>query len=199
MHESEKWKWSRWVVSDSSQPHGRQPSRLLRPWDSPGKNTGVGCHFLLQCMKVKSESEVAESCPTLHDPMDGSPPGSSIHGITCIINRWLSGKESSCQCRKRSFDPWVGKIPWRRKWQPTPVFLPGESHGQRSLVGYTPSKVAFRPKSDEWNKAGHRIILKSAGLDEVLTVILRMPAVTDNFHKAETVRDDKRNTQKCVF
>ena len=50
------------------------------PWDSPGKNTGVGCHFLLQCMKVKSESEVTQSCPTLRDPMDCSPPGSSIHG-----------------------------------------------------------------------------------------------------------------------
>ena len=55
--------------------------RLPRPWDSPGKNTGVGCHFLLQCMKVKSESEVAQSCPTLSDPMDCSLPGSSIHGI----------------------------------------------------------------------------------------------------------------------
>ena len=53
----------------------------LRPWDSPGKNTGVGCHFLLQCIKVKSESEVAQLCPTLCDPMDCSPPGSSIHGI----------------------------------------------------------------------------------------------------------------------
>ena len=52
-----------------------------RPWDSPGKNTGVGCHCLLQCRKVKSESEVAESCPTLSDPMDCGPPGSSIHGI----------------------------------------------------------------------------------------------------------------------
>ena len=51
---------------------------------------------------------------------------------------WLSGKESAFQCRRRGFNPWVGKIPWRRKWQPTPVFLPGESHGQRSLVGYSP-------------------------------------------------------------
>ena len=58
-----------------------QPTRLLCPWDSLGKNTGVGCHFLLQCMKVKSESEVAQSCPTLHNPMDCSLPGSSIHGI----------------------------------------------------------------------------------------------------------------------
>ena len=52
-----------------------------RPWDSPGKNTGVGCHFLLQCMKVESESEVAQPCPTLSDPMDCSLPGSSVHGI----------------------------------------------------------------------------------------------------------------------
>ena len=62
-------------------PHRRQPTRLLHPWDSPGKNTGVGCHFLLQCMKVKSESEVAQSCSTLRDPMDCSLPGSSVHGI----------------------------------------------------------------------------------------------------------------------
>ena len=69
------------VVSDSSRPHRRQPTRLLCPWDSPGKNTGVGCHFLLQCMKVKNESEVAQSCLTLSDPMNCSPPGSSVHGI----------------------------------------------------------------------------------------------------------------------
>ena len=62
-------------------PQTGEPTRLPRPWDSPGKNTGVGCHFLLQCLKVKSEREVAQSCPTLHDPMDGSPPGSSIRGI----------------------------------------------------------------------------------------------------------------------
>ena len=62
-------------------PQRRQPTRLPHPWDSPGKNIGVGCHFLLQCIKVKSESEVAQSCPTLSDPMDCSPPGSSVHGI----------------------------------------------------------------------------------------------------------------------
>ena len=54
--------------------------RLCLPWDSPGKNTGVGCHFLLQCMKVKSESEVTQLCPTLHSSMDCSLPGSSVHG-----------------------------------------------------------------------------------------------------------------------
>ena len=68
-------------MSDSVRPHGLQPTRLLCPWDSPGKNTGVGCHFLLQCMKVESESEVTQSCLTLSDPMDCSLPGSSIHGI----------------------------------------------------------------------------------------------------------------------
>ena len=62
-------------------PHRRQPTRFPHPWDSPGKNTGVGCHFLLQCMKVKSEREVTQSCPTLRNPMDCSPPGSSVHGI----------------------------------------------------------------------------------------------------------------------
>ena len=62
-------------------PHRRQPTRFPGPWDSPGKNTGVGCHFLHQCMKVESESEVAQSCLTLSDPMDCSLPGSSIHWI----------------------------------------------------------------------------------------------------------------------
>ena len=69
------------VVSDSVRPHRWQPTRLPCPWDSTGKNTGVGCHFLLQCMKVKSESEVSQLCPTLGDPMDCSSPGSSAHGI----------------------------------------------------------------------------------------------------------------------
>ena len=111
-------------MSNSARPQRRQPTRLPRPWDSPGKDTGVGCHclllllllsrfshvrlcetpetaahqalpslgfsrqehwsglpFLLQCMKVKSESEVAQSCLTLRDPMDCSPPGSSVYGI----------------------------------------------------------------------------------------------------------------------
>ena len=66
-------------MSDFVRPHRRQPTRLRCPWDSPGKNTGVGCHFLLQCMKVKSESEVAQSCLTLSDSMDCSLPGSSVH------------------------------------------------------------------------------------------------------------------------
>ena len=68
-------------MSDSVRPHRWQPTRLPHPWDSPGKNTGVGCHFLLQCVNVKSESEVTQSCPTRSDTMDCSLPGSSVHGI----------------------------------------------------------------------------------------------------------------------
>ena len=69
-------------MSDSVRPHRQMPTRLPSPWDSPGKNTGVGCHFLLQCRKVKSESEVVQSCLTLSRPMDCSLPDSSIHGIS---------------------------------------------------------------------------------------------------------------------
>ena len=72
---------SRFSVSDSVRPHRWQPTRLPCLWGSPGKNTGVGCHFLLQCMKAKNESEVVQLCPTLSDPMDCSLPGSSVHGI----------------------------------------------------------------------------------------------------------------------
>ena len=84
-------------MSDSVRPHRGQPTRLPRPWDSPGKNTGVGCHFLLQCMKVKTESRVSK--------------------------RYLYIRIYSSQ---------------RRQWHPTPVLLPGRSHGWRSLVGCSP-------------------------------------------------------------
>ena len=85
-------------MSDSARPHRWQPTRLPRPWDSPGKNTGVGCHFLLQCMKVKSESEVTQSCPTLHEPMDCSPPGSSVHGIfQARVLEWGAISFSDCK------------------------------------------------------------------------------------------------------
>ena len=85
------------VVSDSVRPHRWQPTRLPRPWDLPGKNTGVGFHFLLQCMKVKSESEVTQSCPTLSDPMDCSLPGPSIHGsFQARVLKW------GCHCLLRN-------------------------------------------------------------------------------------------------
>ena len=229
-------------------PHRWQLTRLPHPWDSPDKNTGVGCHFLLQCRKVKSESEVAQSSLTLSDPMDCSLPGSSVHGIFqarstgvgchCLLHIlpcgcvkkpsvknsliWLKGwrvyvrvKVLVAQLCLILFDPmdcslpgssihgilqgrileWVaipssrGSSPprdwipvscigrwilyhlshwevqytglqllsknshlplklccfrslrafrWRRQWHPTPVLLPGKSHGQRSLVGCSP-------------------------------------------------------------
>ena len=78
------------VMSDSVRPHRRQPPGS-HPWDSPGKNTGVGCHFLLQCMEVKSESEVAQPCLTLRDPMDCSPPGFSVHGVfQARVLKWVN-------------------------------------------------------------------------------------------------------------
>ena len=92
------------VVSDSVRPHRRQPTRLPHPWDSPGKNTGVGCHFLFQCMKVKRESEVAQSCPTPSDPMDCSPPGSSVHGIfQARVLEWGAIAFSDLRCTQVSF------------------------------------------------------------------------------------------------
>ena len=85
-------------------PHRRQPTSLPRPWDSPGKNTGAGCHFLLQCMKVKSESE--KSCPTLRVPMDCSLPGSSVHGIfQARVLEWVAIAFSGKQCGD-SFKNW---------------------------------------------------------------------------------------------
>ena len=110
-------------------PHRWQPTRLPRPWDSPGKNAGVGCHFLLQCRKVKSESEVAQSCPTLHNPMDCSLRGSSVHGIfQARVLEWGAGDTGSIPGLK---DPLEKEMVTH-----SPVFLPGKSHGQRSLTGY---------------------------------------------------------------
>ena len=84
-------------MSNSVRPQRRQPTS---PCDSPGKNTGMGCHFLLQCMKVKSESEVAQSCPTLSDPMDCSLPGSSVHGIfqAGVLEWGAIAKKKKNQC-----------------------------------------------------------------------------------------------------
>ena len=90
------------AMSDSEGPHRWQPIRLCRPWNSPGKNTGVGCHFLLQCMKVKRESEVTHSCLTSSDPMDYSLPGSSIHGILqARVLEWVATAFSKGSSRPR--------------------------------------------------------------------------------------------------
>ena len=102
-------------MSDSVRPHRQQPTRLPRPWDSPGKNTEVGCHFLLQCMKVKIESEVAQSCLTLHNPKDCRLQGSSVHGIfQARVLEWgaiaFSEDSSSTQENYKLNSPeWLGR------------------------------------------------------------------------------------------
>ena len=111
---------------------------------------------LTMCVMNHSDPQATSIQMTLfqiHNPSSAADPlkptSTGQFPITCTVegtsflglSRWHSGKESACQCRSRrvhGLDPWIGKIPWRRKWQPTPVFLPGESHGQRSLAGYSP-------------------------------------------------------------
>ena len=103
-----------------------QPTRLPRPWDSPGKNTGVGCHFLLQCMNVKSESEVAQSCPTPSDPMDCSLPGSSVHGIfQARVLQWSAIAFSRCS------------VPFSN---PLPLILNWKSLGAKSVLNFHESR-----------------------------------------------------------
>ena len=106
-------------MSDSVRPHRQQPTRLPCPWDSPGKNTGVGCHFFLQCTKVKSESEVAQLCPTFSDPMDCSLPGSSIHGIfQARVREWGAialGTKKICSFLHVELDEMAAK---RSSWAP---------------------------------------------------------------------------------
>ena len=93
-------------MSDSVRPRRRKPTRLPHPWDSPGKNTGVGCHLLLQCMKVKSESEVAQSCPTLSSPMNCSLAGSSVHGIfQARVLEWVPLPSLHCMLVIYKIDP----------------------------------------------------------------------------------------------
>ena len=115
------------VMSDSVWPHRQQPTRLPHPWDSQGKNTGVGCHFLLQCMKVKSESEVTQSCLTLSDPMDYSPPGPPSMGFSrqeywsgvplpspYIYFAGPDSKEFACSAGDLSLTPGLGRSPGER-------------------------------------------------------------------------------------
>ena len=154
-------------MSNSVRPQ-QQPTRFPHPWDSPGKNTGVGCHFLLQCMKVESESEVAQSCWTLSKPMDCSLPGSFSMGFSRqeyrsgvpspslatiledsqfghwnmdngVTGKW-GARGRSLAALNFSFPKLQGDRLYsqRRQWHPTPVLLPGESHGWRSLVGCSP-------------------------------------------------------------
>ena len=117
-------------VSDSVLPHRRQPTRLPRRWDSPGKYTGVGCHFFLQCMKVKSESQVSQSCPSLSDAW-------SAAFQVWAHPYWACGLESASQGSVLDLTL-TTHTSRRRQWHSTPVLLPGKSHGRGSLVGCSP-------------------------------------------------------------
>ena len=89
------------MLSDYLRAHGLKSTGLLGPWDTPGKNTGVGCRFLLQCMKVKKESEVTQSCPTVSNPVDCSLPDSSVHGIfQARVLEWVAIAFSSHHLRR---------------------------------------------------------------------------------------------------
>ena len=112
-------------MSYSVWPHRWQPIRLPYRWDSPGKNTGVGCHFLLQCMRVESESEFAQSCPTLGNPMDCSPPGSLVHGIFQVrVLEWGAIAFSNAwkwKVKVKSLSHvWPSATPWTAAYQAPP-------------------------------------------------------------------------------
>ena len=143
-------------MSDSVRRHGLQPTRLLRPWDFPGKSTGVGCHCLLQgfwilnlpsgytIIKTKYSHSHTKMCSwrTLQYTVS-----------QCLFFKlgYICFKTVCLQCRTPGFDPWVGKIPWRRKRQSTPGLLPGKSHGRRSLAGYSP----WGPKESDTTERLH--------------------------------------------
>ena len=129
-------------MSDSVRPHRRQLTRLPHPWDSPGKNTGVGCHFLFQCMKVKSESEVAQLCPTLSDPMNCSPPGSSVHGIfQARVLEWGAIAFSDKTCLTCCKDPKKCELPV--KWCTNPVSWSG------GMLCYKKKKYIYQDLKEE--------------------------------------------------
>ena len=130
-------------MSDFLRSHGLQPTTLLHPWDSPGKSAGVGCHFLLQRIFLTQglNPGLPHCRQTLYHlshqgsqekrPSSPTHPGFKLSQLFLGLPRWCCGQETARQCRRlkrHGFNPWVGKIPWRRAWQPTPVFLPGESH-----------------------------------------------------------------------
>ena len=135
------------------------PQGLYSPWNSPGQNTGVGSLSFHQgifptqgsnpglphCRQILYQlSHRGSPRPRvwlwIRDVKDGcaSSWSSKMWSSWLMWERGADGESICLQCRRPGFDPWVGKIPWRRKWQPTPVFLPGKSHGQKSLAHYSP-------------------------------------------------------------
>ena len=125
------------------QPYALQPARLLCLWDILGKITGVGCRFLLQDIFLTQGSNLCLLCWQEDLLEKGQLPTQLFMGFP----GGSDSKEPTCQCRrckKHGFNPWIRKVPWRRKWQSTPLFLPGKYHGQRSLAGYSPGVTQNR-------------------------------------------------------
>ena len=144
-------------MSDSVRPHRRQPTRFLRPWDSPGKNTGVGCHFLLQCMKVKSESEVAQWYPTLSDPMDCSLSGSSIHVIfQARVLEWgaIAFSNSITQSCPNLCNPMDCSMPGFLIHRQLPELA--QTHDHRVSDTIQPSHSLLSPSSPALNLSQHQ-------------------------------------------
>ena len=133
-------------MSDSVQPHRWKPTRLPCPWDSPGKNTGVGCHFLLQCMKVKSESEDAQSCLTLRDPMDRSLPGSSIVTILKVCPQNTS-KRIKCKPRRFTLKHPNQVFPCTRRHTHKPGIIPKLTNSVLQPVTLIPAHRALAAPS----------------------------------------------------
>ena len=154
-------------MSDSYRLYGLQPTRLLHPWNFPDKSTGVGCHchclyldFFYNKLFILEYFQIYRKVVKIMQSLYNAHPVSFIatfcitmiymsqernqHCYRTIYYRpyglpwWLRGWSVCLQCRRPGFNSWVRKSPWRRKWQPTPVPLPGKSHGRRSLVGYSP-------------------------------------------------------------
>ena len=110
--------------------HGLWPTMILSPWDFSGKNTGRGCH-------VPPPEDLYDPVIELISPSSSVLQTDSLSTETPGKSPRYAAKDTCMQCGRPGFNPWVGKIPWRRNCQPTPVFLPGKFHGQRSLVSYS--------------------------------------------------------------
>ena len=174
-----------------------QPARLLCPWNFPGMNTGVGCHFLLQGIFPTPGSNLCLLC-LLHWKTDSLPlvtPGKPQGSRCRYLNRMIeievrhellgfpdgtSGKEPTCQCRRHKrckFNPWVWKMPWRRAWQPTWVFLPGESH--RGVWQATVHKVTkSQTQLSDWHFHFHELLMITK-MDMGLNTVT--PALKEHF------------------
>ena len=145
-------------MSDPGRPHRRQPTRLPRPWDSPGKNSGVGCHFLLQCMKVKSEREVAQSCLTPCDPMNCSLPVSSVHAR---VLEWdaITSPVGQVKHQEESL-PWLGLASKEPQILPADVLrcetIPPVTERPWHLVRAVPSQ--FKSFAPSWDSIARKAL-----------------------------------------